>query len=181
MDGHRLSRAPWAGAWTAWLAAGDSIRLSHDIPGDSLPITLYADEITSWVEGGQRVFLFKGTALVEQGVVHVTMQQGAAWVDLQRGHRTGIAHLELYAEGDVKLEDGARREAGRTGFVELNTRGELRIKSQKQKVVQQPRPEDVFYQRALAAESSPTRHSARDGFATGGWDSDSAQSGAESE
>jgi hypothetical protein len=155
----RVIRSPWMaiaclallglGAWTAWLAAGDSIRLSHDIPGDSLPITLYADEITSWVDGGQRVFLFKGTALVEQGVVHVTMQQGAAWVDLQRGHRTGIAHLELFAEGDVKLEDGARREAGRTGFVELNTRGEVRIKSQKQKVVQQPRPEDVFYQRAL--------------------------------
>jgi hypothetical protein len=153
----RLSRSPWLaficlavlglGAWR--LLAGDSIRLSHDVPGDSLPITLYADQIASWVEGNERIIVLKGAVLVEQGVVHLTMQQGAAWIDLQHGHQTGIAHLELYAEGDVKLEDGARKEAGRNGFIQLNTRGELRIKSQKQKVIQQPTPEDPFYRRAV--------------------------------
>ena len=136
--------------WGAWSAAGDSLRLSHNLPGDSTPIVLYADEIATWVDSGQRVILLKGKVLVEQGVVHMEMQQGVALVDLPQGHRTGIVHLELYAEGDVRLENEAKREVGPTAFIDLNTRGELKLKSQKNKVVQQPLPEDPLYRRALA-------------------------------
>jgi hypothetical protein len=147
-----LAIAGMAG-WGAWLSAGDSLRLSHNVPGDSTPILLYADEIATWVEGGQRIILLKGKVLVEQGVVHVEMQQATAWVDLEHGHRTGIAHLELYGEGAVRLENEAKKEVGASAFVELNTRGELKLKAQKTKVVQQPLPDDPLYRRALLEKS----------------------------
>ena len=37
-----LALAGMAG-WGAWLTAGDNLRLSHNVPGDSMPIVLYAD------------------------------------------------------------------------------------------------------------------------------------------
>src|SRR5262249_45098700 len=50
--------------------AQDLVRFAHHVAGDSKPITLHADAVATWVEGGQRVVLLKGTVLIEHGVVH---------------------------------------------------------------------------------------------------------------
>jgi len=47
------------------------VRLSQNVPGDSKPILLYADEISTWMEGHQRVLLLKGMVLVEHGLIRV--------------------------------------------------------------------------------------------------------------
>src|SRR5690349_9626497 len=47
----------------------EPLRLTRDVPGDSKPIVLHADTITSWSEGSTRVFLLQGQVLVEHGIV----------------------------------------------------------------------------------------------------------------
>src|SRR5262249_55876610 len=54
----------------AALAAQEPIRLSRNIPGDSKPIILHADNITTWSDAGQRIILLRGKVLVEQGVLN---------------------------------------------------------------------------------------------------------------
>src|SRR5579871_1495992 len=114
--------------WVSAAAAEDLIRLSRNVPGDSKPIGLHADEIVSWTEGNERVFLLRGQALVEQGVLRVWLQQGIVWVNMQHYQATHVFQVEFYAEGDVRLENGAAKQAGSRALVELNTRGELRVK-----------------------------------------------------
>jgi hypothetical protein len=137
-------------AWSGPAAsAAEVLRLSQDIPGDSKPIVLHADTIITWTEGSQRIILLKGTVLVAQGVVQVRMQEGLAWIDMDRKRQAGILHLNLFAQGEVHVENGAESRKGSRAFVELNTRGELKLKSQRTKIVQQPLPDDPLYRRGL--------------------------------
>src|SRR5262249_13737405 len=115
------------------------VRLSQNVPGDSKPILLYADEISTWMEGHQRVLLLKGMVLVEHGLIQGRMQGAVAWVDQERTKRTGIMHLDLYAEGDVHLDEGTESRSGPKAFIDLNTRGQLKLRSHEGKVIQQPR------------------------------------------
>ncbi len=132
----------------ALVAAQEVIRLSQNVPGDSKPIILHADDITTWTEGNWRIILLKGTVLVEHGAVHARSQQAVAWVDQERYRQTGIMRLELYAEGVVRLERGAENKSGPQALVELYTRGEIKLRAHNGKVGQVPQPGDVLYQRA---------------------------------
>jgi hypothetical protein len=114
------------------------LRVSQNIPGDSKPIVVHADQVTTWVQGTQRILLLKGMVLVEQGVVHVRTQQGVAWVDQDQARRTGILQLILYADGNVQIEKGADTQTGPKAMVELSTRGELKLRSQQNAVTQLP-------------------------------------------
>ncbi len=143
-----------AGVALGGVAAQDIVRLSQNIPGDSKAIILYADEISTWQEGNQRVFLLKGMVLVEHGLVQGRMQGAVGWVDQERTKRTGILHLDLYAEGDVRLEGGTEKRTGPVAFVDLNTRGELKLRAQAGKVILSPRQEDPLYLRAVAERAS---------------------------
>src|SRR5262249_39779888 len=107
--------------------ANEPIRLTQNIAGDSKPIILYADEITTWTEGNQRIFLLKGKVLVEHGIVQAHMQASVARVDQERARRTGILELELYGEGEVKLEKGSSTQTGPKALINLSTRGELKV------------------------------------------------------
>lgn len=143
-------------AWTAnaKTAGAETLRLTRNIPGDSKPITLDADHITTWVEGRQQVILLEGQVMIEQGVVHARMQQAVAWVDLDRSQRTRILHMDIYAEGDVHLENATETHKAPAAFLDLNTRGECRMHAYKDKAQLQPKPQEPAYQRAVAARSS---------------------------
>src|SRR5438128_74734 len=134
--------------------AQDIVRLSQNIPGDSKPILLHADEISTWVEGHQRVLLLKGMVLVEHGLIQGRMQGAVGWVDQERTRRTGILHLDLYAEGDVHLEGDTEARTGSQAFIDLNTRGQLKLRSHEGKVIQQPRSDEPLYRRAVAQRSA---------------------------
>src|SRR5262249_49776207 len=64
--------------------------------------------------------------------------------------RTGIMHLDLLADGDVILENGAESRTGQGAVLDFNTRGELKLKSHNGKVNQQPQPGDPLYRQAQA-------------------------------
>ncbi|HEV3257205.1 MAG TPA: hypothetical protein VG013_10020 [Gemmataceae bacterium] len=142
-------------AFGAAPAAADILRVAQNEPGDSKPIILYADAVSTWIEGGRRVILLKGAVLIEHDVIHARMQGGVAWVDEEATQRTGIVHVDIYAEGEVRVENGATPQSAPAALLELNTRGELKLKAQQSKVSQQPQPQDPLYLRAAAARPAP--------------------------
>src|SRR5262249_4362315 len=130
------------------------LHLSQNIPGDSKPILLHADEISTWVEGNQRAIMLKGMVLMEHGLIQGRMQGAVGWVDQERTRRTGILHLDLYAEGDVHLEGDTEARTGPQAFIDLNTRGQLKLRSHEGKVIQQSRADEPLYRRAVAQRSA---------------------------
>src|SRR5262249_7652906 len=84
------------------------------------------------------------------------MQGGVARVDQDRARRTGILEVDLYGEGEVKLEKGSTTQTGAKALVNLSTRGELKVKAHKSKVVQQAQPNEPLYRRALAEQPTET-------------------------
>jgi len=143
-------------------AAQAPLNWSQNVPGNSKPITLYADDITTWTEKGLRIFLLKGRVWIEHGVVQVQVPQCTIWVDEGQKQRSGIYHVDIFADGEVKLNDGPSSLDGQKGHLELNTRGEIHLKAYRGKVVQAPAPADPLFLRAvsmkfnLAAEAAKT-------------------------
>ncbi len=119
--------------------------MTRNVPGDSKPIILYADQATTWLEGGQRVVLLQGSVLVEHGVVHARMTQAVVWVDQSSFRKTGVLHAQVYADGDVALQNGAEAKRGRQAVLDLFTRGEVKIKAYTDKVRQDARRDAPLY------------------------------------
>ena len=101
------------------------LRLQRNVPGDSQPILLDADEVLTWKQQGQRVILLQGQVLIQQATVRIRCGAAVAFVNLDRLQRTGILHADLYAEQDVRLDDGTGTRKGQRGLFDLNSRGEL--------------------------------------------------------
>jgi len=133
----------------------DTIRLTHNVPGDSKPLVVDADEIVTWVEGGRRAVLLRGRVLAQQGVILVRCPQAVLWLDQDRYQRTRILHTFLYAEGDVRVEKSPDVKQGTKAVLDLTIRGELRLNAHKGKVVQEARPGDELFRRAVAEISPP--------------------------
>jgi hypothetical protein len=140
--------------WCTLAAADDLIRFTYNVPGDSKPILLHADEITTWVDGGQRILLLKGKVLIEHGVVQLRMQQGVVWVDQERRRQTGIYWIDVYAEADVVVENGPEARKGAKALVQVSTRGEIKVRAHNGKVGQRSLAEDPLYQRGRDIHNS---------------------------
>lgn len=136
-------------------ATTNVLKVSQNLPGDSKAITLHADEITTWTENSRRIILMRGAVWIEHGVLNARMQEAVAVVDQDRTKKTGVMHLDVYAEGDVILEQATTTQRGPKAILDLNTRGELKFKSQPGRLLQQPRPGDPLYRRALAEHAVP--------------------------
>jgi hypothetical protein len=118
-------------------------------PSETQPIVLRADDITTWQEGTQRVFLLKGKATIAQGDTLVRMPQGVVWVDEQRLNSTGVNYLDVYGEGRIQLQHGSEVEAD-YGYVHLATSGAVKIKAYGGPVAQTELPQDPIFQRGKA-------------------------------
>jgi hypothetical protein len=135
--------------------ASDLVRVTRDLPGDSKPILLDADEITTWTEKGKRVLLLRGQVLVQQGVLQARFQQGIVWIDQERRHRTGLWHVDLYGEGDVQVDNSSSLQKGPRALLDLNTRGEIKFRVHKSALLQQARSDDPLVGRARSVLPTP--------------------------
>src|SRR5262249_46037940 len=117
--------------------ATDLLRFAYNVPGDAKPIAIHADRMASWVDGTRRVILAGGQVLIEHGGMQLRAEQAVAWIDQLESRRTGVVKCQLYLEGQVALENGADRRSSATAFVDVYTRGEVKLKSYTNKVVQQ--------------------------------------------
>lgn len=139
---------------TAQEANNAFLRLSRNIPGEVHPITLTADEVTTWADGGQRIVLLKGKVMVTHNLVSMRCQRAVIWFDEARSKQTRILHADVYGEGEVFLESGDDAQKGAKALLDLNTRGGYRLTAYGGKVLQQPHTEDPLFRRA-AQEKSP--------------------------
>src|SRR5262245_4499528 len=132
----------------------DVVRRALLTPGNSQPIQLYADNIATWTEAGRRVFLLQGEVWVEQGSVNVRMQQGVVWVDEKTQQASGVYNLDVYGEGGVALDSGSEKQKPPTAYLQLATRGEVRIKAYGGPVVQQALTNEPVFQRARVVQAA---------------------------
>jgi hypothetical protein len=133
---------------------GEVIRFSRNVPGDAKPIVIDADEIAAWKEGERLVVLLRGQVLLQQGFVLLRCQEAVGWVDLTR-HQSGLLHVDLYAEGGVRLDVSAEVRDGPKALIELNTRGEFKLTPHRSPVVRQALPNEPLYQRAQMERAHP--------------------------
>jgi hypothetical protein len=144
----------------ARLIAQDPLRWSQNQPGDIRDIVVNADDIVTWQEQGKRIVLLKGKVYCEQGDTKLRMPEAVLWVDEDLQKRTGVFHLEFFAEGGVTLETGGQTREGPWGLFELNTHGKIPLKSYKNQIQYKAMPEDSLYQHALAARGGQAAPSA---------------------
>jgi hypothetical protein len=135
------------------------LRLSRNVPGDSKPILIDADDVATWVEpdgrGERRALILRGKVLVEQNVVQARFPLGVAWIDLQRYRQTGLLCMQLYAEGGVKVDSGLETKEAARAVLEVVTRGEFRVRTHRNKVVQQSFMEDPLVKRGRGEGLGP--------------------------
>jgi hypothetical protein len=129
--------------------AEDLIRFSRNVPGESKPIVVDADEIVTWTEGETRIVLLKGQALVQHATLQTQFPDGVLFVDLKSYQATRIWNVDLYGEGGAAVQNGSEGSNGKTAFLDLHTRGDLKLTAHKSKLTQEARPNDPVYQRAV--------------------------------
>lgn len=156
----------WLGAFISLVLAGtpaaaqegaaqEMVRDLQNVGGDSKPIVLSADEISTWTDKGRRIIVLKGKVLVEHGLSTVRAQQAVAWIDDSRYRQARIIRVDLYAEGEVQLENGTATRSAPKVLLDWSTRGDVKIKSHGSKVRQESLASDPFYQRARDERSPP--------------------------
>jgi hypothetical protein len=111
--------------------------------------------MTAWQEGGFVVVLLRGQVLAQQGVVQARFDQGVAWVDQERLKRTGLCHVQVYAEGRVRLDSSSDVKDGAQAVLDLTTRGELHLHSQFSKMRREVRADDPVVQSGRAERLAP--------------------------
>jgi hypothetical protein len=151
---------PTAGHLAAPGAPGSATyRLRRDQAGDSKPLILAADEIATWTEKNGTaeycVFLLRGLVLAQQGVVQTRFQQGVAWIDLSRHKVTGKLRMELYAEGQVRIDDGTAIHEYPKAVLDVTTRGEFRLHAVRSPLAKQCRADDPLVHRGRAEGLGP--------------------------
>jgi lipopolysaccharide export system protein LptA len=118
---------------------GGPLRFSRNLAGDSKPIQLAADEVSAWTENNDRIFLLKGQVLIRQGVLTLRAQQAVVFVDVNGYKTRGIWRAEVYAEGNVMVDNSNENQETAKAAIDLNTRGEINVQSGKTKMLQQNR------------------------------------------
>jgi hypothetical protein len=146
-----------AGAATAVVVyAAEVVRFSRNVPGESRPIHIDADEITTWTDGNTRIFLVKGNVLIQQGVVRAQFENGALFVDLARYQVTRVWNLDIHGEGSASVQNGSEVTNGPAAFLDLHTGGELKLTPHKSKLTEASQPDDPVYRRGLAQRAAAT-------------------------
>ena len=140
--------------------AQDVVRQSLITPGNGQPIQLFAEDIATWTEGGQRAFLLQGKVSLEQGAIALRMPQSVVWVDEEGKQKTGVYNLEVYGDGGVAIDNGPVREVPESALLQFATRGEVRIKAYGGPVRQTSLANEALYLRARAVQAMQPRSDA---------------------
>ena len=129
----------------------ETLRLTRNVAGDPTPVVVEADDADTWTENGRRVVVARGQVFVQQGVVQLHAKQAVAFMDLQGG----VMHMDVYAEGDVQLDNGSAAQTGPKALLGLNTRGEFKLRAYKSKVRQESLADDPLVQRGRMERGVP--------------------------
>ena len=118
------------------------------IPGDSKPIRVDADSISSWSDKSKYYLLLKGHVFLEQSVLQIRGDQALIVADIESYKMRGIWELGMYVDGNVKIDSSAEVRNAKTAFIDLATRGEFRFNAVKSKVEQKDCSVDPLFKAA---------------------------------
>jgi lipopolysaccharide export system protein LptA len=117
--------------------------------GTAQPIELFADQVSTWTEAGQQVFLLQGGVVVTQGINNIHSSDAVVWVDMPRFQTERVLHVIVYGENPLTLERDKKSDKAEFGYVRLATTNKVDIKPFKAKLAQQDQTLHPVYQRAL--------------------------------
>ena len=118
------------------------------IPGDSKPVRVDADSISSWSDKSKYYLLLKGHVFLEQSVLQIRGDQALIVADIESYKMRGIWELGMYLDGNVKIDNSAEVRNAKTAYIELATRGEFRFNAVKSKVEQKDSSADPLFKAA---------------------------------
>lgn len=129
------------------------LRYQKNIPGDSKPARVDADEIVYWSDKTKYYLILKGHVLLEQGVLQLRADRSVLVADLETFRQRGIWDLDVYLDGNVKLDNSSEIRLAKEGFVSLSTRGEFKFNAVKAKAEQKDGSSDPLFAKAQDAKA----------------------------
>jgi len=123
------------------------IEFIRNMPGESKPISIEADRVAFWRQNGETIITLEGKVVLQQGFVIIRMEKAVAWLNPREYQLTGIWKLEMFADEDVRLDASTDVRKGDHAYIELYTRGEIKISSVAEKASREPNPTCALVQR----------------------------------
>src|SRR5262249_30987077 len=122
------------------------------------PLTVWADDVYSWSEGDEQVFLVGGSVLIQQDQTSIWTNRAVIWVDSEAYKKHKPIRVTIYADENkgkvVGIETkGSPRQEAAAAVVEFTTPrfGWVRGRERQESLAHSP-----FYKLALAARGKPT-------------------------
>jgi hypothetical protein len=143
-------------AWMLALAFAPVVRaaappevIRQELPdGGKTDIELRADSIPTWEEKNERVIALGGQVLIKQGIVTLRASRAIIWVAIADQKQNPETRGAIYAEGEVQLDVGGKKQTAPAAILMFSTRGKLAVKG---KIEKKSIAESEFYQKAMQA------------------------------
>ncbi len=117
-----------------------SIEFIRNLPGESKPITIEADRVGFWKQNGETVITMEGKVFIQQGFINIRLGKAVAWINPRQYQLTGIWKMEMQAEDDIRLDASTDVRKADHAYIELYTRGEIKLSSIAEKANREPNP-----------------------------------------
>ncbi|HZU35713.1 MAG TPA: hypothetical protein VFA18_07390, partial [Gemmataceae bacterium] len=124
--------------------------------GDVQPITLSADSINTWQQGDVTILLLRGAVSIEHDMFRAGMDGGVVWIDRRESGKTGILHAQIFADGNVKMDNTAAHQTAARAFIDIYTRGEPHFQAKKSGIHEGALTNDALYRTAVAERQADT-------------------------
>gem|GEM_PF-886177 len=139
-------------AGSPFASAADILRLQPHVDGTS-PLAVWADDVYTWAEGNEQVFVLGGQVLVQQDQTYVWSNRAVLWLDAEayRKHKPFVVAVYADENGGKKVAieaKGRPREQVSAAVVEFTAPkfGWVRGREKQESVA-----DSAFYKKALAA------------------------------
>jgi hypothetical protein len=154
---------PWPALIVAifWMACA-SLASAADItrsklPSGTSPISLWADEVYTWKEGNEQVFVLGKSVLIQQDQTSIWSQRAVVWIDAEAQKKRLPIAVTVFADESagkpVALELKSQpRQTMKAAFLEFTTPSFGRLRG---KVIEQSLAQSDIYRTASAARGKP--------------------------
>lgn len=140
-------------ALTPRLHAQEMLRLSARVADNPNEIRIVADEVAVYQAEGVKYYQLLGSVYIDQsGLTRIRAKQAIVKETAEQFKNDTIFFVDVYAEGDVGLENGATREKGQRAVAEFSSKVVLNIHSSKP-IAEHSLATDPLYHRAREAWS----------------------------
>lgn len=152
-------RLRWRRAWTGLAAAlllavgppSAHAQTGGPPPVADTPISIHAEQITTWSDRNEQIFFLAGNVRIQQGTTVLTLARGVLWVNDQTRGITGAYFLDAYGEDGVSIAKDGQKNDGPRGLFAFTTRGRVDLKAASGQMPKLNLSSDPLFGRAVEA------------------------------